>query len=242
MRTVRIPLMGGVFLCTVEGIGIALAFTSFFQHALREQVSSMAYWTTQSKNYHLGVKRRCVKPLFSENPLNVRESNGLLLSVSMTFGNPKVAINLSKTGMVALVEVDVMLLTTGNREYSSITTNGFSSVESGPPKSKLRFSQGQDSIYVICRGSKCFCLSMALWHSSHCFSQASKSYHVLAHKKALVWFNPWCPSWAILTTCHLCDIGRTIHPFRRRTLSESSQTLCRDCSCSTLTSITWYLI
>ena len=69
--------------------------------------------------------------------------NGSPLSLFTIMDIPCVAKIHSSLGIVALEEVDVMISTSGNLLYASITTNKYCQIGKGPQK----------SIFNVCHGS-----------------------------------------------------------------------------------------
>lgn len=61
--------------------------------------------------------------MFLENSSNAAGLNGLPLSDLITLGIPNAEITLSRTGIVAFAEVDLVTSTTGYLENSSVITN-----------------------------------------------------------------------------------------------------------------------
>jgi hypothetical protein len=61
--------------------------------------------------------------MFSAYCRNANELNGDSLSVSMTFGIPKVDMTLYSTGITVVADSDLIISTIGYLEYSSVITN-----------------------------------------------------------------------------------------------------------------------
>ena len=121
----------------------------------------------------------------------------------MTLGHPNCEMILSRTGITVVAETDLTISTTGYRECSSIITNRYSPVGTGPQKSALKFSQAFSGIADILRGSMEDVFAyVAAWQAIQLlirFSTCSSTLgnHIFDLMNDLVRVIPWCPSCAI---------------------------------------------
>ena len=84
----------------------------------------------------------------------------------MTLRHPNCEMTLSRIGITVLAETELTISTTGYRECSSIITNRYSPVGSGPQKSALKFSHAFSGISDILRGSMEDVFAyVAAWHA-----------------------------------------------------------------------------
>jgi hypothetical protein len=93
--------------------------------------------------------------VFSEYSLNAAEINRHTMPVFWTLGIPNIEMILSRTGIVAIAEVNFIISTTGYLVNSSAITNIYSPDDKGPQMSALKFSHKSLGYQTFCMAQIC---------------------------------------------------------------------------------------